>query len=302
MKEIRIPTANRDNKIGSVFNYLYKVIGETSTSDNDIVWNFKGTTFFHPFFIAPLSIYRKEMLEGKNVIYENMSPIVSSYFNLIKFDDMLTLTDRSGLQKALIEYQRKTYLPICRFDLENEDIDIMQSIMQSTIEKQKNLDVGLKTPISYLLGELICNMQQHSKSKYGYVYSQYLSKEKSLYICLADAGITIYGNYANSRKYDSLLNEDESSALKLAVVGRSTKNKPNSESRGFGISTNIDMITDGLNGGFFIMSGGAFYRKENGKELYVDLPESIHWGGTIILVRIPMDVPKDFNYLKYIVG
>lgn len=302
MKAIKIPSASRENNIGSVFNYLYKVIGETSSYDSDVVWDFEGTSFFHPFFIAPLSIYRKEILGDKNIACVNMSPVVSSYFNLIRFEEMLTITDRAKLQNALLEYQRKTYLPICRFDLNNEDIDMMQSIMQSTIEKQKNLDARLKTPISYLLGELICNMEQHSKSKYGYFYSQYMAKEKSLYICLADTGITIYGNYANSRKYDEELDENESSALRLAVTGRSTKNKPNSESRGFGISTNIEMITDGLNGGFFIMSGSAFYRKENGTEIYVNLPESIHWGGTIILVRIPMNVPNEFNYLKYIIG
>lgn len=302
MKTIKIPNAQRDVKIGSVFNHLYKVIGETSSCDGDVVWDFDGTTFFHPFFIAPLSIYRSKMLCEKNICCTNMSRIVSSYFNLIKFDDMLTLTDKAESQMALSKYQHKTYLPICKFDVANKDIDIMQSIMQGTIEKQKNLDVKLKSPISYLLGELICNMEQHSKSKYGYMYSQYSSKDKSLFICLADTGVTIYGNYVNSKKYDEYLDLNESSALRLAVTGKSTKNKPNCESRGFGISTNIEMITDGLGGGFFIMSGGAFYRKENGEEVYVDLPESIQWDGTIILARIPMGVPKEFDYLKYMIG
>lgn len=299
---VKIPRADREERIGFVFNYLYKVIGETSSCDGDVVWDFENTRFFHPFFIAPLSIYKALESERRNVRCENVSGLLHPYLNLIKFEDMLTLTDRTELQLALSMYQHRTYLPVCRFDLANKDIDIMQSIMQGTIEKQKNLDVRLKTPISYLLGELICNMQQHSKSKYGYMFSQYLSQKRSLYICLADTGITIYGNYANSRKYDEFLNENESNALRLAVTGKSTKNKQGLITRGFGISTNIDMITNGLKGGFFIMSGSAFYRNECGDEVYVDLSEPIQWGGTIILVRIPIDVPTDFNYLKYMIG
>lgn len=299
---VKIPRADREERIGSVFNYLYKVIGEMSSCDGDVVWDFEGTRFFHPFFIAPLSIYRMRESEKRNIRCVNMEGLLLPYLNLIKFEEMLTLTDRIELQDALLKYQRKTYLPVCRFDLANKDVDIMQSIMQGTIEKQKDLDVKLKTPISYLFGELICNMQQHSKSKYGYMFSQYLSQKRSLYICLADTGITLYGNYVNSMKYDKDLDETESSALRLAVTGKSTKNKQGLITRGFGISTNIDMIANGLKGGFFIMSGTAFYRNECGSEAYVDLPEPIQWGGTIILVRIPTDVPADFDYLKYMIG
>lgn len=132
------------------------------------------------------------------------------------------------------------------------------------------------------------------------MFSQYHSKDKSLYICLADTGITIYGSYINSGKYKNLISDKEADTLKLAVEGYSTKNKPNAESRGYGISTNIEMITDGLGGGFFIMSGGAFYRNENGRSTYVNLPDDISWDGTIILVRIPLEVNEGFNYMKYI--
>lgn len=175
----------------------------------------------------------------------------------------------------------------------------MQTVIQSVIEKQRSLDSRLKTPISYLLGELVCNMEQHSKSRFGYMFSQYSSKNKSLYICLADTGVTIYGSYVNSGKFKDIVSDKEADSLKLAVEGYSTKDKPNAESRGYGISTNIEMITKGLGGGFFIMSGGAFYRNESGRDVYVNLPDDISWDGTIILVRIPLAVQTDFDYRKY---
>lgn len=139
-----IPRADREERIGFVFNYLYQVIGKTSSCDGEVVWDFKDASFFHPFFIAPLSIYRMQESEKRNIRCENMRGLVLPYLNLIKFEDMLTLKDKTELQVALSRYQYKTYLPICRFDLMNKDIDIMQSIMQGTIEKQKNLNVKLK--------------------------------------------------------------------------------------------------------------------------------------------------------------
>lgn len=298
-KTINIPNVTWETRIGSVFNYLYRIISDTSSHDDDVVWDFSNVEYLHPFFIAPLSICRKELDSKKNITCINMNYALSSYFGQIKFFNTLSVTDRDKLQTALASYQSKSYLPVCQFELANEDLDMMQTIMQRTIEKQKSMDWQLKSAISYLLGELICNMQQHSRSNYGYLYTQYHSRDNSLYICLADTGITIYGCYVDSKKYDEMLTEQESSALRLAVEGKSTKDKEGSVARGFGISTNINMIVNGLGGGFFIMSGGSFYRMENGKEVYVDLPEPIYWNGTIVLVRIPVVAPNDFDYYKY---
>lgn len=296
---IKIPNVSREGNIGSVFNYLYYIIKQTGESDDNVVWDFSDATFFHPFFIAPLSIYRSVLSNKKNIECKNVSGFLPSYFGLIRFYDFLNIDDSTDLGKILGAYNNKSYIPVCRFDLGCKGIDSMQTIIQKVIENQKSLNSQLKTPISYLLGELVCNMQQHSKSKYGYMFSQYLSKDNSLYICLADTGITIYGSYVNSGKYEDRLTDKEADALKLAVEGYSTKDKPDAENRGFGISTNIQMITDGLGGGFFIMSGGAFYRRENGKDMYVNLPDDINWDGTIILVRIPIKVNSSFDYMKY---
>lgn len=82
--------------------------------------------------------------------------------------------------------------------------------------------------------------------------------------------------------------------------GYSTKDLPDTENRGFGISTSKSMLVDGLKGAFFMLSGGAFHRHDSNVNVFIKLPETINWNGTIILMRIPVTVPANFNYLKYI--
>ena len=125
---------------------------------------------------------------------------MKNYLECVKFFDMLTIKDDMDLNSALKEYLGKSYIPICRFSRLNKNIDSMQTIIQGVIEKQKNLDLKLKTPLSYLISELICNINQHSDSDYGYIYTQYLKRENCLDICIADDGITIYGSYVKSQK------------------------------------------------------------------------------------------------------
>lgn len=53
---IKIPNADRDERIGSVFNHLFSVIlqNEIYGEGDNIIWDFSNTSFFHPFFLFPL--------------------------------------------------------------------------------------------------------------------------------------------------------------------------------------------------------------------------------------------------------
>ena len=143
-------------------------------------------------------------------------------------------------------------------------------------------------------------MNEHSKGKYGYIFAQYLKKEGSIDLVIADDGITIYGSYINSGKYLDEIGTDEAKALKMATEGKSTKNMPDAENRGYGISSSKEMLVDGLKGSFFILSGGAFHRHDANENISVKLPPVVNWNGTIILMRIPINVPNDFDYNKYL--
>ena len=95
------------------------------------------------------------------------------------------------------------------------------------------------------------------------------------------------------------INGDEAMALKLANEGKSTKNLPNAENRGYGITSSKDMLVDGLKGSFFMLSGGAFHRSDSGGDIYINLPPDITWRGTVVLLRIPDRLPQNFDYTEY---
>ena len=55
-----------------------------------------------------------------------------------------------------------------------------------------------------------------------------------------------------------------------------------------------------MKGAFFMLSGGAFHRYENGANDYIGLRDIFRWKGTVILMRIPIVLPDGFNYIDYL--
>lgn len=294
-KRIQIPNVERDERIGSVFNYLFMVTAATEDMEGDVEWDFSKSSFFHPFFLAPLAIFKHR--SNKNISCVNCPSYLNNYLKLIHFNEMYELMDKEQMEEYLNPYTEKTYTPVCKFSLADEKIDVLQSVFQNIIKNQTNYDIKIHTPLSYMLGEIVCNISQHSKGSYGYIYSQYLNKEKCINICIADDGITIHGSYKQSGKYLDEIGDNEAIALEHANNGYSTKAIPE---RGFGLPTTRKLLVEGMGGAFFELSGGAFYRYEGTNENYVILPKSIFWNGTIILMKIPVCVPDNFNIYKYI--
>lgn len=158
----------------------------------------------------------------------------------------------------------------------------------------------LKQSISYLLDELICNMQQHAKAEFGLAYVSYNTDTKTIDIALADNGITIYGSYVNTNKYLNIIGESDAQALGLAQEGYSTKDLPDAENRGYGLSSNIKMVTEGLHGEFAIISGNAMSLFTSKKKKLLSLPDQIEWNGTAVIARIPIEIPQTYNFYNYI--
>lgn len=298
MKVVHIPRNGEEERIGSAFNNLFSVINSTESCEVDTVeWDFGGISFFHPFFLASLSIYKNKC--EKKILYKNMPSGLSNYVSIINFEQTKKIDAGDDLEALLQTYACKTYTPICKFSPKDDrTVDALQAYLQKLIRRQSKYDDSINTPLSYMLSEIVCNIGQHSESDYGYIYSQYLSREGVIDLCIADDGITIYGSYVNSKKYLGKIGDNEALALKCANNGFSTKNL--AETRGFGLPTTRKMLVEGMHGAFFELSGGAFYRYEGISEDYVLLPKSIYWRGTIILMRIPTKVGKDFNFYDYI--
>ena len=292
---VDIPNVKREERIGSAFNDLFEIISMTGKHQEEgVEWNMEGVRFLHPFFLAPLAIYRQS--SERMIESVNMTPRMESYFETVHFEEPLTIGEAT---EELEAYERRSYLPICRFDLHNYDEDGIQGPLQRLILKQSKASERLTTPLAFVLGELICNMTQHSRGKYGYVYSQYLRREGCINLVLADDGITVLGSYVRSRKYLEEIDGNDATALRLACEGKSSKDRPLAESRGYGLSSSKRMLVEGFHGSFFMLSGGAFHRHNDTGSVYINLPESVYWEGTIILMKIPTEIPHDFDFYRY---
>lgn len=300
---IRIPIANSDSRIGEVLISLFSVIEETESHGQRVIWDYSDIDYLHPFFISALAVYRDSLRDEIREI--NIGSLLNARFKEIMFAEPLEFMDENSPDNILKSFKESGRSPICKFSRKYKWIDELQAELFSiTAAEIRHRVEGWTphTPISYLISELTCNIQEHSDASCGYMLMQCPIDDDSLYICIADNGITIHGSYVKSRKFElaRIIGLDHAEALRYSTKGISTKNRPDNESRGYGISTNLDMVVNGLGGSFFLLSGRAFFRSDEEGEQFVNLPEGMNWDGTIILVRIPLKQNDSFNVYKYI--
>lgn len=297
---ITIPPIGRDHRIGSVFSHVFSVMFQTEQTDrntvHDIIWDFKDCTFLHPFFLAALAVLKNRY--GNIIKPQNIA--IKSYFDLVYFHSPLVVRDNHD-DSIWQHYHYRSYLPICLFNPQSKSSTRhAQELVQNTVKAQIGAHPKLHSVLSLLLGELIDNITDHAHSDRGYLFCQRIPRENMLYVFISDTGHTIYSSYASDARYADKLTNRESSALSLALSGMSTKNRPDNENRGYGISKSRKLIVDGLNGEFFVLSGNAFFRHDRQDEVLVDLPETVRWDGTVVLLKIPTIIPEDLDIYKYI--
>lgn len=299
-KMINIPHVGREERVGQAFNSLFKVVWETEScnANEEIVWSFRDCSFFHPFFISTLGLYKQN--SGKRIHIQDMGSYTRSYLELIHFEDALMLNSAEETSNIFETYKNKSYIPICKFGTSEDTIDSVTTGLQRIMQSQRTLPFPVRNALSYMMGEIVTNIHDHSRSNHGYMFSQYLKREKCLNLCIADNGISIYGSFVSSGKFDTKLLANQGEVLNMALSHCSTKNRPEAENRGFGLPTTKNMLANGMNGSFFIMSGNAFHRHDRFGEQTVTMPTNIEWDGTIVLLKIPIEAPHDFNYLKYV--
>ncbi|WP_321438114.1 hypothetical protein [uncultured Bacteroides sp.] len=296
---ISIPEKIDDNRIGSSFNHLFRIILKMEQSEEeDVIWDFSTASILNPFFLLPLKLYKDKC--GKKVEFRNIPDKISSYFEAIHFYNILDPEHEENFSEYMARFSSKRYIPIIKFPASVCKDDIKNKILScigQILKRQLNIKGAIYNALDYLLTELIDNITEHSESINGYIFAQYYRKYKYIDICIADEGITILGSYIKAKRNDIT---DDVDAIKQASKGVSTKNLPNAENRGYGIVTCKEMLTKGLKGQFFLFSGGAFYRKNENEEDFVSLPKDIKWDGTVVLLRIPYSENEDFNFYDYL--
>lgn len=92
---------------------------------------------------------------------------------------------------------------------------------------------------------------------------------------------------------------DDMEAMKAANRRISSKNRPEAESRGYGIWTSKRMLVEGLGGQYLMVSGNCFYYKGVNYDRIFCMPEGLRWNGTLVALRIPTNLNSTFQYYYY---
>lgn len=300
---IKIPHIDINCKMGEVLLAIFSIIEETEQFNESVVWDFANVDYLHPFFINALTVYQDGLIT--NVKEINVSDGVACVMKNIQHHSPVEFTEGDLPYDKLSGYVDAGLSPMCKFSRKYAKIDELQTVLFSMVGSKIKKIQGNWSPnmaIAYLIGELTCNIQEHSRASNGYLSIYPNELDDSVYICVADNGISVHGCFMQSDKaeYVRLIGSDHAEALKYCTKGISTKNRPDNESRGYGVSTNLNMIVNGLGGEFFMLSGKAFFICDEFGEQFVNLPENMNWDGSIILVKIPLKQRDEFSVYKYI--
>ncbi|MGM9740761.1 MAG: hypothetical protein ACI3ZP_09180 [Candidatus Cryptobacteroides sp.] len=207
---------------------------------------------------------------------------------------------RRGAFLATIEgYANKSYLPIVGFPAQRAYDDNKAETMsayENAAIKMFGIPGNVANCVRYVIDEIVDNISEHSGSEIGYICISGNIDSETLDVCIADNGKTLLGSYAAS--IDNEIDSDLE-ALQAANRGISTKNLPNAENRGYGITTSRNMLVTGLGGTFIMMSGEAIYLNSPNVRQFIQLPSGLSIKGTMVAIRIPYRNEK-FNYINYV--
>ncbi len=265
------------------------------SEDEDVIVDFSCTRFVSPVFALSLIVYLFNC--GKQVSFSN----ISGYLELIGLKEGGLKPDQMRQTEflAMLEkYATKTYIPIIDFAAgRNSDAkEVVSSLVENMIIRQLNIRPNVANGFKYMIDETLDNITEHSESDRGYIFAQSYPQKGFLDVCIADRGVSLLGSYEKLLKNEI---ETDLEAIKAANRGLSSKNLPDAENRGFGIKTSKQMLINGLDGQYLMISGSSLYLKSRNHDSFYSMPLGLRWNGTIVALRIPYH-STTFNYINYI--
>lgn len=299
MSESIIIRQPSNDKMGSSFMCLLDALSKLNNNNsNEINLDLSNLTFVYPFLILPISALIADLRSRSTIVNIIYGSKCRSYLETIKFETCLTANLCQSFEEQLHNYKVKTYLPVCSIPTKRESSKEREELLttfEDILISQLGIKGQLRTALGYLLSEAITNIVDHAKVSSGFIMVQNYPNKKFLDVCIVDTGIGIRKSY-NPEKYREI--KSDSDALELALNGKSTKKQ--AVTRGYGISTSRKMLVNGLGGKYFLFSGNAFYIFSSEHEMINKLDKQFRWNGTMLALRIPKEIPSDFQYINYL--
>lgn len=227
-----------------------------------------------PFYIAPITSFLK-INKDIEIKYPE-DPYKLFYLDTLKFPETI----------SEIKKYTTTYIPLYEIKSElgegeenGEILDLLEKIIINTFDLKINYQLLMS-----VFNELICNIQQHSKSSFNCIQAQLY--EDKLAISLVDTGISIQNSYINS----GFPEESSIGLFENAFKGISTKIE---KERGTGIPNTYNWICKGLKGNLVIISKDSAFKKIKSEMIeFINLSDlNLKFNGTII--NISFNIPKE---------
>ena len=294
--EITVLSENIKNQISSAIFESLSLIDKLKTvsKDENIDIKFIDAEKLNPFFLLPLAL---NLLKIENRINISENPYLDEIFFISGLDpDTMRISEFIAITEI---YSDKDFIPLIKFPsiLSKDDKkDVIISTIDNLITRQADINKNVSIGIKYIISEIIDNITQHANSQSGYILTKINKEDSYIDICIADLGIGLLNSYINTGDIDITTDLE---AIQAANRGISTKNLPNAENRGYGIITSKKMLSEGLNGNFFMMSGNSIHFFNRNTQKFIIIPNRVKWQGTLIGLRVPYINP-DFNYVNFI--
>lgn len=286
----------RDEYLSNSIAQALEFVSIIQKSDKStILFDLSNIEEMSPALALSLIVYCSK--SKKNIQFTNLEAGIKT----IAFDTEGLKPDvfRESAFKAIMEgYSDKSYTPIVSFpsNSDSDYKDIVSTVVEDLIIRQLGIQSNVATGLKYIIEETLDNVTEHSRSDRGFIFAKANPGNGYLDISIADRGITLLGSYKSLSGNEIA---DDLEAIKAANRGISSKNLAEAENRGYGIYTSKKMIIDGLRGQYMMISGGAFYLKDDQYDNFFFLPEDCRWEGTVVSFRLYYNSP-DFSYIKYI--
>ena len=292
---IEVPETFEDN-FGNPINQVFNILPELNKDWETIVVDFSKNKFLVPHYLGPLACIleekRRRWIEVKVInetFYTQTVHFKNGFFKLPYNDENINFE----------AYMHKTFIPVIHFPTSKltQDSRFRVAVLSSVnqiLKKQLNLPINILQAIYYMLDELTQNIVDHSEIPFGTIFAQFYPGKKYLDLSICDSGKGLYQSYLDSEKHNPKSNTE---SINYGVYGKSTKDIP--ESRGFGLNTSRNMLTQGMRGQFFLMTGNGFFYQNQNKEEIVALSDRINFKGCMINLRIPLLESDDFSLYSF---
>ena len=263
---------------------------DREAESGDVTLDLSEVSWIPCIYSAPLAT-AVQRLRNQGVTVDIVSPLdngVSTYLSTIGFPE--------GMKEPQSQW-KDTYLPLIRLNTPGEEsaIDAAGNTLRDLISKLVNSSGDVRVDGIYLpIGELLDNVDQHSRCQHGMATVQYYPKKQRLDLCIVDDGITIPGNF---EQYGHEFDTDGEAVRQALTEGLSTKAEMDAQGRrrGTGLRTTAKVICDGLDGELLLSSRQATIHRDT----TIDTVQNCSWDGTVIFGSL--NVPKDdFNPYRYV--